>query len=398
MTAIPRPLSDLCLPTIEQSDPREHPKQEIVYVDIGSINNRTKQIDAPKHVKGSEASVRARQIIRQDDILVSTVRPNLNAVARVPAELDGQFCSTGFCVLRCGEELLPEYLFAFVRSGLFVFAITELVKGALYPAITEKQVFAQMVPWIPVEGQKVMAGRLNAALFAISSAQAAVDSQLADIKSLRNLVISRKLSSDHLSARAKTFLTLGDHCSKIGSGSTPRGGHKSYIDNGIPLIRSQNVLMRSFTREGLAHISPEINAEMSGTEVEPGDVLLNITGASIGRVCVVPDDVCPANVNQHVCIIRCSDRIDPQFLMFLLSSPEFQKTIDNTQAGGTRQALTKADVMKFQVPALEIDEQRNLAMEIARQLALTDQMFTSVRLQLRELDSVPQKLLAQVFE
>lgn len=93
------------------------------------------------------------------------------------------------------------------------------------------------------------------------------------------------------------FLKLGDHCEKIGSGSTPRGGHKSYVSNGIPLIRSQNVLMRSFTTAGLARITHETHAEMAGTKVQPGDVFLNITGASIGRVCVVPDEICPANVN-----------------------------------------------------------------------------------------------------
>src|SRR5438105_4960584 len=107
---------------------------------------------------------------------------------------------------------------------------------------------------------------------------------------------------------------LGDHVTKIGSGLTPLGGHAAYKLSGIPLIRSQNVLMNQFSREGLAYISYEQDAEMDGSRVQAGDVLLNITGASIGRVCLVPAEVCPANVNQHVCIIRTNGSIIPDFL------------------------------------------------------------------------------------
>jgi type I restriction enzyme S subunit len=196
----------------------------------------------------------------------------------------------------------------------------------------------------------------------------------------------------------KTFLKLADHCEKIGSGSTPRGGHKSYVPIGIPLIRSQNVLMRSFTRDGLAFITQRTHEEMAGTEVSPGDVLLNITGASIGRVCVVPDDVCPANVNQHVCIVRCGRRIVPQFLMLYLSSPAFQKLIDDTQAGGTRQALTKADIEDFEIPELDVDTQRDLAAALIAQLREIDTARHATEQQLADLLIMPDKLLQSALK
>jgi type I restriction enzyme, S subunit len=193
-------------------------------------------------------------------------------------------------------------------------------------------------------------------------------------------------------------LRLGDHCTKIGSGSTPSGGHKSYVANGFPLIRSQNVLMRSFSTDGLARIAPAIHEEMSGTEVQPGDVLLNITGASIGRVCVVPDSICPANVNQHVCIIRCGARLDPLFLMFYLSSPRFQKLIDDTQAGGTRQALTKADIENFEVDAPEIDKQQTIALALNQQLEAIRQAQAAARQQLEDSIHFQTKLRAAAAE
>ncbi|NER84164.1 MAG: hypothetical protein F6K42_32430 [Leptolyngbya sp. SIO1D8] len=109
-------------------------------------------------------------------------------------------------------------------------------------------------------------------------------------------------------------LKLGNHVAKIGSGITPRGGQSVYLDSGVPLIRSQNVHMNRFELEGLAHISDEQDEKMEKTRVFPKDVLLNITGASIGRVCVVPDELCPANVNQHVSIIRGDGSFDSEFL------------------------------------------------------------------------------------
>ncbi|TIX84128.1 MAG: hypothetical protein E5V27_07600 [Mesorhizobium sp.] len=192
----------------------------------------------------------------------------------------------------------------------------------------------------------------------------------------------------------KGFLRLGDHCEKIGSGYTPRGGHKSYVSSGIPLIRSQNVLMRSFKREGLVYISQTTHEEMQATEVIPGDVLLNITGASIGRVCVAPEELCPANVNQHVCIIRCKPEFDPNFISLFLSTPEFQKFIMDTQAGGTRQALTKSDIEEFRIPDVGVFEQRKLAASILTNLKLIESAEAASQLQRRELAALANAIVS----
>ncbi len=328
-------------------------------------------------------------------VLYGKLRPYLNKVA-VPDRAG-----------RCSTEIIPllpngisrEFLAFLLRTDRVVAAAMKEKTGSRMPRANINVVLNTEFS-IPVSDkeQTGIANRLESAFSAISSARKALELRMVDVKSLYNLVLSRELSSEHILSRVNKVLTLGEHCSKIGSGSTPRGGDKTYIDNGIPLIRSQNVLMRSFTRQGLAHIASDTHADMAGTVVQPGDVLLNITGASIGRVCLVPDDVCPANVNQHVSIIRCTDRIDPRFLMLLLSSPEFQKNIDKTQAGGTRQALTKADIMRFHIPAIEIDEQRALAAKLIRQLRAIDEIHAASRLQLQSVNLMPQRLLAEIFE
>ena len=167
-------------------------------------------------------------------------------------------------------------------------------------------------------------------------------------------------------------IRLGDYATKIGSGQTPRGGYRAYVPTGIPLIRSQNVLMGSFSSAGLAFISDAIDKAMSGSRVFPNDVLLNITGASIGRVCVVPQEICPANVNQHVCIIRCNESLCPEYVAWVLASPLFQKLIWDSQAGGTRQALTKQMVEEFEIPRVPLDKQRKIAARLKAQLAVVD--------------------------
>jgi type I restriction enzyme, S subunit len=193
------------------------------------------------------------------------------------------------------------------------------------------------------------------------------------------------------------FMRLGDQSTKIGSGQTPAGGYRSYVPNGIPLIRSQNVLMGDFSSKGLAYISKDIDDSMAGSRVLPGDVLLNITGASIGRVCVVPDEICPANVNQHVCIIRCADSLNPDFVAIMLASPKFQAFIWDIQAGGTRQALTKQMIENFEIPWHKVEKQRQIAARLKAQLAEVETARQAAQAQLNDTRLLRSRMLKAFF-
>ncbi len=160
-------------------------------------------------------------------------------------------------------------------------------------------------------------------------------------------------------------INLGEVCTKVGSGATPRGGSEVYLERGpYALIRSQNVRNDGFQHDGLAYIGEEHAADLSGVEVLSGDVLLNITGDSVARACQVDPHVLPARVNQHVAIIRPdSDRLDPRFLRYVLVSTEMQqKLLSWAGSGATRNALTKGMIESFDVLAPEdINEQRAIA-------------------------------------
>lgn len=157
------------------------------------------------------------------------------------------------------------------------------------------------------------------------------------------------------------LIKLGEYTSKIGSGITPKGGRATYLFQGIPLIRSQNVLWGTLNLQDVAFISQEQHDKMRATHVRPGDVLLNITGASIGRSCVVPQSITCANVNQHVCIIRTTNSLSSDYLCHYLNSQFGQQQIAMLQAGGNRQGLNFEQVAALKVPLPPLPEQRRIA-------------------------------------
>lgn len=194
-------------------------------------------------------------------------------------------------------------------------------------------------------------------------------------------------------------VTLSEITTKIGSGSTPRGGSANYLDKRIEyaLVRSQNVFDRSFDADGLAFITNEQAGNLRGVVLQRGDVLLNITGDGItfGRACMVPEDIRPACVNQHVAIIRADPRrADPGYILSFLTHPNVKQYIASFNSGGSRRAITKAHIESFRLPLPPLAEQRG----IAATLGALDDKIESNRLAQRItsslVDALADRLLA----
>jgi len=152
---------------------------------------------------------------------------------------------------------------------------------------------------------------------------------------------------------------LGDITSKIGSGKTPAGGSDAYVESGTPLIRSQNVHDDMVDLSDVVFIDDETNKAMENSIVSANDVLLNITGASIGRSAVYKG-VGSANVNQHVCIIRPVAGYFSDFVQLHISSADGQKQIDSSQAGGAREGLNFQQISKFEFAFPSYEEQSKI--------------------------------------
>ena len=171
--------------------------------------------------------------------------------------------------------------------------------------------------------------------------------------------------------------TFKDICTKIGSGATPTGGKEAYKGGDYALVRSQNVLDYTFTTSGLAYINETQAKKLDGVKVESGDVLLNITGDSVARACIIPDEILPARVNQHVAIIRANNQyaLNEYLLYFLQYNKQYLLSI--SQGGGTRSAITKKMIEDIEIDLPNIEDQLtivNIINSISKKIEVNQQI------------------------
>ncbi|WP_081130105.1 restriction endonuclease subunit S [Metallibacterium scheffleri] len=202
---------------------RDDPDSAFTYIDLSAVDQDAKAITGARQLACVDAPSRARQLIRTDDVLVSTVRPNLNAVARVPQKLDGATASTGFCVVRPRPERLDGgYLFHWVRSPRFVSDMARLATGASYPAVSDRIVFDSKLPLPPLPEQRRIAEILDKADALRAKRRAA----LTQLDTLTQSIFLDMFGDPATNAKRWPQVPIGDHAIKIGSGATPRVGKR----------------------------------------------------------------------------------------------------------------------------------------------------------------------------
>lgn len=166
---------------------------------------------------------------------------------------------------------------------------------------------------------------------------------------------------------------------KIGSGITPRGGAESYQSEGVPLFRSQNIHFDGLRMDDIVYVDAETHESMSNSKVFEGDVLINITGASIGRCFYIESLQGEANVNQHVCIVRPAPKIETKFLYFSLRSDVGQQQIDLSQSGSGREGLNFESLGNFSIVIPPLSEQ----LAIIQRLEMADNRSTELLNEIR---------------
>jgi type I restriction enzyme S subunit len=233
-----------------------------------------------------------------------------------------------------------KFLFYLLRN----LQLQKLAKG-VKPGINRNDVYAIKVDIPPLPEQQRIVDILDQSFAAIDQAIENTKKNIIHLfdltKSYLTSILENKQDGNWIQKKIKSITT------KIGSGATPLGGKNSYQKKGISLIRSLNVYDDGFQYKNLAFIDEKQAQKLSSVEIEKRDILLNITGASILRCCVVPEDVLPARVNQHVLILRPVENIIlPEFLHLLIISADYKSSLlQIAKAGGsTREALTKEGV------------------------------------------------------
>lgn len=260
---------------------------------------------------------------------------------------------------RLGLELLYLYYCLLSKHNYFESHST----GSTFKAISSKVINNTIIQFPPKPTQLSIVSELDKLNELIQIKK----EQLKDYDALAQSIFYEMFGDPVENEKGWEVKKLGELCSKIGSGATPRGGNESYKDEGISLIRSLNVYNNEFRRKDLAYIDDEQAAALSNVTILEDDVLLNITGASVARCCIVPSDLLPARVNQHVCIIRPFDNVlVPIFLNKVLTNISYQirlLTLARSK-GATREALPKSVVGSLLVPLPPLSLQQSFAHKI----------------------------------
>ena len=270
------------------------------------------------------------------------------------------FGTTEFHVIRAGSGIDPRHLFRVLTQPFNIDKCARSFSGTAGQQRVQPETIKSL-PFLlpPLPEQRAIAAVLDSIDEAIERTEAdiAATERLRD--ALLHELLTRGVPGWHSEWKEAPGLgtipadwdvvRLGDGVTHVGSGVTPRGGKSAYTASGITFLRSQNVHFDGLRLEDVVYIPPETDNAMVRSRVQPDDVLLNITGASIGRCTVASGDIGPANVNQHVCIIRTVEEFNPRFVWKWLRTPRSQREIDDIQTGQSRQGLNYQQVRQLTI-------------------------------------------------
>lgn len=361
------------------------PLEAFCYIDVGTMDNVHQKLSKFENIiEAKDAPSRAKKVVEFGDVLYSTIRPYLHNICIVDKEFSKTpIASTAFCVMKVNEQvLLSKFLFCWLISVEFDrFSNGNPSKGTLYPAIGEKDLLNGVIPLPSIKEQQEIVVKIDEVFNALDELDCIQMRYLADIEVLKAKIIdagirgdlTEQLPEDGTAEELYTkiqeekvallqggkikkekalpeiadneipfdippnwkWVRLGDISVKISSGNTPAGGNKSnaYVEKGYSFFREQNIYNDGILEEGLVYITEELLKARENSTVMPMDILLNITGGSIGRCALVPDDFTKGSINQHILIIRM---VDPRLRLYVhacICSPFIQKYIKGNTVG-----------------------------------------------------------------
>jgi type I restriction enzyme S subunit len=395
------PLGDVTADKIDQEGPLGG--ADFVYVDISSIDNRSKRITEPKLLPLVDAPSRARQRLRSGDVLVSMTRPNLNAVAILPPELENSIGSTGFHVLRAKDNVLPRWLFYAVQTLDFVHAMSSLVQGVLYPAVRPKDVRVFRVPLPPTDEQKRIVAEIEKQFKRLDAGVASLERVQAALKRYRASVL--KAACEGLLTGNDTLLPLtplGDVITGLGQGWSPKCElNREPLPGEWAVIKTTAVQsMKYLDRESKP--LPETLRPRPTIEVKVGDFLMTRKGPRqrAGVTCLVRATRQHLMVCDTVYRFRCQEsRVNPAYLELALNSPQAVSEIDRRKSGinDSGVSLTHEKLGTVLLPIPPLPEQQRIVAEVERRLSVIDEMEATVAANLKRADRLRQSILHRAF-
>ena len=349
---------------------------------------------------GANIGTKKQFRVKQGQFILSKIDARQGAFGIVPPEADGAIITGNFWAYEVNPELVNiNWFLQFTSSYSFLDLCKRSSTGNTHRKYLDESIFLSHSVHVPLlSEQAVVVAKVNEYKSHFSDLQGELQFKVDNLTRLRNALLQKSVSGE-LTSRwrdlnpstedSSTFLKtlinpkskksvltcnppdssefilpetwawakLGELCEKTGSGSTPAGGKTSYVDSGISFLRSQNIHNDGLSLDDVAFISDEVHQKMSGTIVYPGDLLLNITGGSIGRCAIVKNEFDEANINQHVAILRLINKQMADYLHIVINSEYFQKMISEVQTGAGREGLPKNKMDLIPIPIPPLSEQ-----------------------------------------
>lgn len=377
----------------ETANPLKFPEAEFEYIDVSSVSNSTFQIEETQTLKGKNAPSRARRLVKTNDVIFATIRPTLRRIAVVPEYLDKQVCSTGYFVLRPRAEIDHRFLFYWLFTEDFMGQMELLQKGASYPAVTDAEVRAQMIPFPPLPEQQRIVGILDEAFDGIATAKANAE---------QNLQNARALFESHLQSvftqRGEGWVDkqLGELCSfENGDRGVNYPSKSAQTTTGIPFINAGHLTDQGIDLETMNYISRERFNLLGAGKIRPGDILFCLRG-SLGKFASV-GELAEGAIASSLVIVRPCETVLNRFVLAYFRSHICTEMIREYANGAAQPNLSAQSLKQFIVPVPSYEEQQVIVAKLEAFREETQRLESLYQRKLAALDELKKSLLHQAF-
>ena len=336
---------------------RGHIKEELLSVTIGKGVIKQSDVDIKKDSSNEDKS--KYKLIKVGDIAYNKMRMWQGALGY--SDFQG-ISSPAYVILKPKIAINPRFFHYMFRASFYTNYSKRfsygIVDDQLSLRYTDFKRMYSIVP--PLEVQNSIVEYLDKKNSEIDKFIRNKERLIGLLEEERKLFITQSIFNANHHVKPLKYLV-----NKVGSGVTPLGGANVYVSEGIIFLRSQNVYFSGLRLEEVAFIPEKVHSKMKSTKVRKNDVLLNITGASIGRCCSVDTEI-EANVNQHVCIIRPKKELNSNYLAYYIASNTIQNLIRNNQDGASREGLSFSEIKNFPIPIIDMVLQREIVKVISK--------------------------------
>ena len=392
---------------VEKVSPEQKPDVPFVYIDISSIDNSIQKIVEPKEYLGSEAPSRARQLVRANDVVFSTVRTYLKNVALVPDIYDKQIASTGFSVLRASDAVQSKFLFYFTLTDEFLSPLNELQRGTSYPAVRDGDVRVQPFPLPPLPEQERIVARLEELLSDLEAGVTALERVRAGVKRYKASVLKaacegklfgdRGIEDGELLEEGR-WVTVGDVTESMKNGVYKPAEY--YADDGIACLRMYNIEDGAIVWKDIKRMKLT-EEEVETYRLLPGDILVNRVNSRelVGKTAVIPSGLeSIVYESKNIRLKIKQDIADSTYINYCFGAYRQRYFNFNAQQVVGMASINQTQIAQMPIPLPPLEEQLRIVVEVERRLESARAVESAVEVGLKRAGRLRQAVLRSAFE